>query len=87
MLETKHNIFVLVGNAHKFSGENFVLTDMAEVAELIDNGLQEIASDGKLILDQDFMMGILKLILDKVQTFKKYMEFMFEEHTCYAVGS
>ena len=69
------------------SDENFGITDMAKVDELIDNGLQEIASNGKLILDQDFMMGILKPIQDKVPTFKEYMEFMFEEHAGYAVGS
>jgi hypothetical protein len=42
VLETKHNIFVLVGNGHKFSDEDFVITDMVmvEVAQLIDNGLQ-----------------------------------------------
>jgi len=77
----------LAGNAHLLSNENFGITDMAEVAELIDNGLQEISSNGELILDQDFMMGILKPIQDKVPTFKSYMEFMFELHTCYAVGS
>jgi hypothetical protein len=71
----------------RFSDENFVITDMAEVAELIDNGLQEIASNGELILNQDFMMGLLKPILDKVPAFKKYTELMFEEHTRCAVGS
>ncbi len=60
----------LASNAHLLSDENFGITDMAEVAELIENGLQEIASNGELILDQDFMMGILKPIQDKVPTFK-----------------
>ena len=77
----------LAGNAHLLADENFGITDMAEVAQLIRDGLEEITSNGELILDQDYMMGILKPIQDKVPKFKEYMQFMFEEHTCFAVGS
>ena len=77
----------LAGNAHLLSADNFGITDMAEVAELIHDALVKIASDGKLILDQDFMMGILNPIKEKVPAFKEYLRFMFEEHTCFAIGS
>ena len=49
----------LTGNAHLLTADNFGITDMAEVVQLILNVLDEIASDGQLVLDQDFMMGIL----------------------------
>ena len=68
----------LAGNAHLLADENFGITDMAEVAQLIRDGLEEITSNGELILDQDCMMGTLKPIKDKVPAFKEYMEFMFE---------
>jgi len=77
----------LAGNAHTLSADNFGITDMAEVAQLIHDALEKVASDGKLILDQDFMMGIFQPIRAKVPSFDKYLKFMFEEHTCFAVGS
>jgi hypothetical protein len=77
----------LTGNAHLLAADNFGITDMAEVAQLIHNALDEIASDGQLVLDQDFMMGILDPIKEQVPAFKEYMEFMLEEHTCFGVGS
>ena len=77
----------LAGNAHLLSADNFGITDMAEVAELIHDALANIASDGKLILDQDFMMGILNPIKERVPAFEEYLRFMFEEQTCFAIGS
>ena len=77
----------LAGIAHLLSADNFGITDMAEVAELIHDALANIASDGKLILDQDFMMGILNPITERVPAFEEYLRFMFEEQTCFAIGS
>ena len=77
----------LTGNVHLLAADNVGITDIAEVAQLIHNTLDKIASDGQLVLDQDFMMGILDPIKEQVPEFKEYMEFMLEEHTCFGVGS
>jgi hypothetical protein len=77
----------LTGNVHLLAADDVGIIDMAEVAQLIHNALDEIASDGQLVLDQDFILDILDPIKEQVPAFKEYMEFMLEEHTCFGVGS
>ena len=73
-------------NAHTLAAENFGMLDMAEVAQLIHDALEKNALDGKLVLEQEYMIRILKPIKEKVPTFSKYLTFMLEEYQCFSVG-
>ena len=59
-------------NTHLLYENDSGITDMEEVANLI-HAMKLIALDGKLILIQYFMVGILRPIQDTIERFKEYV--------------
>ena len=52
---------------------------MGKVLDLMEISFESIVDDPKLILDEEFMMGIFSEISDKVDPFQEYLTYMFEE--------
>ena len=52
---------------------------MGTMLDLLDGAFGEIMEDGVLFLDEDFMMNIFKTLHDKVDPFKEYAQYMFEQ--------
>ncbi len=47
----------------------------------------EIALDGPLFLDEEFMMNIFDPIVSKLDNFARYLQYIFKEEQSFAVGS
>ena len=60
---------------------------MNEVAELTYMAFREIEEHPSKIVDETFMMNIYEPISNKVKSFKKFLEYKFEELTCFPFGS
>ena len=77
----------LTGKCHELADEDFSMTDMNLVAELTHKAFVKIESDPKLFLNEEFMTTIYKEVAEKVKPFQEYLDFMFEENTCFPFGS
>jgi hypothetical protein len=60
---------------------------MGRVIDLIYEAFVAIQSDGSLILDYDFMMGIFADLQKEMPEFNTYMTWFFEEKECNTIGS
>jgi len=54
---------------------------------LLDNAFGEIADEGHLLLDEDFMMGTFQPLVNKIAPFQQYLTYMFDERRSCLVGS
>ncbi len=61
--------------------------DMGLIVDLLEDEFLAIENDGRLILNEEFMMRIFQPIVDKVPPFKEYLQHMFEEKHTFALGS
>ena len=52
---------------------------MPKAVDLMDKASAEITNDGKLMLDDDFIMDIFEPLADKIKPFKEYLTNMFED--------
>ena len=52
---------------------------MPKAVDLMDNSFTEITKDGNLMLDDDFMMNVFETLAKKINPFKEYLTYMFEE--------
>ena len=77
----------LTGKCHELADENFSMTDINWVAELTHKAFVKIESDPNHFFDKEFMTTIYKDVANKVKPFKEYLEYMFEENTCFPFGS
>ena len=77
----------LTGKAHELADEDFGPTDMNEVAQLTYKAFEKIEANPSLILDEEFMFDIYKPISDRVKSFAEFMQYKFEELTCFPFGS
>ena len=51
----------------------FVVADMPKAVDLMEKAFAKITKDGNLMLDDDFMMNILKQLAKKIKPFKEYL--------------
>ena len=49
----------LAGNCHKLYYYNWSVCTMGRMADILEKSLGSILNDGKIVLDEDLMMGIL----------------------------
>ena len=77
----------LAGNAHKLAEYDFSALDMGWALDLMNSAFKEITDDGRLMLEEDYMMHIFDPIAEKVTAFAEYMGFMFDEKQANLVGS
>ena len=60
---------------------------MTKAVELMEKSFAEITKDRNLMLDDDFMMNIFEPLARKINPFKEYLTYMFEEQQSFPVGS
>ena len=60
---------------------------MGEALDLLNESLREVMNDGKLLLEEDFIMHIFDPIAKRVPPFQEYLTYMFEEKEGHVVGS
>ena len=60
---------------------------MGRVIDLVYDAFVAIQSDGSLILDYDFMIGIFADLQKEMPEFNTYMTWFFEEKECNTIGS
>ena len=77
----------LAGNAHNLAEYGFSALHMGEALDLMNDAFKDVVNDGKLLLDEDFIMHIFDPISKRVPPFDEYMTFMFEEKEGNVVGS
>ena len=77
----------LSGNTAMIGDEGFAALDMGKVLDLMEDAFIQISRDGKLLLDEDFMMNIFASISEKVPSFADYLAHMFEERESRVPGS
>jgi hypothetical protein len=52
---------------------------MGKALDAMEEAFEAIIDNGELILDEDFMMNIFSELTEKIDPFKDYMEYMFED--------
>ena len=77
----------LASNTFKLAHRNWGEKSMGRVIDLIYDAFVAIQSDGSLILDYDFMMGIFADLQKEMPEFNTYMTWFFEEKECNTIGS
>mmetsp|Transcript_16339 Transcript_16339/g.35368 ORF Transcript_16339/g.35368 Transcript_16339/m.35368 type:complete len:195 (-) Transcript_16339:349-933(-) len=76
----------LSANTGDLQEYGFGYFDLGKMLDLFDDAFKEIMEDGSLFLDEDFMMKILDDLEIKIDPFKDYVEYMFEEKKGNLVG-
>ena len=69
----------LAGKTESLLDYDFGYYDMGKALDIMESAFMEIIDDPSKFLDEDFMMGLFSEISDKVDPFKAYLEYMFEE--------
>eukprot|EP00956_Cyclotella_meneghiniana_P008423 scaffold11328_cov66-Cyclotella_meneghiniana.AAC.8 len=69
----------LAGKTAELSDYDFGHYDMGKALDTLEAAFEAIIEDPSKFLDEDFMMGLFSEISDKVDPFKAYLEYMFEE--------
>jgi hypothetical protein len=60
---------------------------MGRAVDLMYNAFVEVESDGELMLNEDFIMGIFLPLYDELPEFNGYLEYFFEEKESNVIGS
>jgi hypothetical protein len=60
---------------------------MGRTIDLMEEAFEKIANDGQMMLDNEFMMNIFEPIVDQVEPFAEYLEFIFENKEGHVLGS
>jgi hypothetical protein len=77
----------LASNTFKLAHGNWGEKSLGRVIDLIYNAFVTIQSNGSLILDYNFMMGIFADLQREMPEFNTYMTWFFEEKECNTIGS
>ena len=77
----------LSGKCGDLFQQNFVVSNMASVVDIMDKVLYEIFTDGEKLIGKDFMMGIFYGIKKKLLPQQEYLDFMFNDKQGSLVGS
>ena len=93
LLEGQGNIAIciptrwLAGKTQELAEFRFGVRDMGRTVDLMEEAFEKIANDGEMMLDKEFMMNIFEPIVDQVEPFAEYLEFIFENKEGQALGS
>ena len=67
----------LAGNFGDLSQQNFGVSNMASVVDIMDKAFYKVLIDGEKLIGEDFMMGVFGGITKKLPPLQKYFDFMF----------
>lgn len=59
---------------------------MGRVADLLEDAMEVVASNGEQILEEDFIMNIFSDIANDIPPFREYLTYMYEEKASHNVG-
>ena len=76
----------LSGNYGDLGKYGFGVTDMPKAVDLMDKASDEITKDRNLMLDDKFIMKSFEPLAKKINPFKEYLTYMFEERQSCTVG-
>jgi hypothetical protein len=76
----------LARNTHDLGNYDFGYYEMGKLLDIMEDSFDEISRNGGPLLNEDFMMIVFVEIVDKVDPFAEYLEFMFTEKQCKCVG-
>jgi hypothetical protein len=77
----------LAGNTENLAQYDFGAVSMGRTLDMLEDAFIKISSDGALLLDEDFVMNIFSDIVEEVEPFDKYLNFMFNEKSSNPVGT
>jgi hypothetical protein len=77
----------LASNTFKLAHHNWGEKSMGRVIDLVYDAFVAIQSDGSLILDYNFMVGIFADLQKEMLEFNTYMTWFFKEKECNTIGS
>ena len=77
----------LAGKTHELAHRNWLERSMGRAVDLMYNAFVEVESDGELMLDEDFIMGIFSPLYKELPEFNGYLEYFFEEKESNVIGS
>ncbi len=77
----------LAGKMHKLAHHNWSERSMGRAVDLMYNAFVEVESDGELMLNEDFIMGIFSPLYEELPEFNGYLEYFFEEKESNVIGS
>jgi len=69
----------LAGNTEHLAQYDCGAVSMGCTLDMLEDAFIKISCDGTLLLDEDFVMNIFSDIVDEVEPFDKYLNFMFNE--------
>ncbi len=52
---------------------------MGQIVDLMEDAFEKIANDGERLLDEQFMMNIFEPVVNQVDPFVEYLEYIFEK--------
>jgi hypothetical protein len=77
----------LAGNTKHLAQYNFGAVSMGRTLDILEDAFIKISSDGALLMDKDFVMNIFSDIVEEVELFDKYLNFMFNKKSSNPVGT
>ena len=77
----------LARNTEHRAQYNFGAVLMGCTLDMLEDALIKISSDGALLMDKDFVMSIFSDIVEEVELFDKYLNFMFNKKSSNPVGT
>jgi hypothetical protein len=60
---------------------------MGQTVDLMEEAFGKITNDEEMMLDEEFIINIFEPIVDEVEPFAEYLEFIFENKEGHALGS
>ena len=67
----------LEGNCHIIADYKWYVRSIGRMVDELETALKAIEEEGDLIMNDEFIMGIFKGILDELPSFEKYWTHMF----------
>ena len=64
---------LLSGNVEDLAKWDFGVLDMGDDVDTLEAAMEEIAGDGKLMLNEDFVMNIFSKFQEKIDPFDEYL--------------
>ena len=76
----------LSGNVEEIAEWDFGVLDMGDVVDTLKVAMEEIAGDGKLMLNEDLIVNIFSKFQEKIDPFNKYFTYIFEKKLSNPIG-
>ena len=69
----------LAANSHTLVEYGWSIQSIGRVVDILEIAFHKISKDGRLILDEEFIIDIFKPFCDELKPFKEYCVHMFDK--------